>query len=361
MTPVFRLCDEYITQWAALDPVAAGVRGLGTAFGAATDYGPDGLAAWEDLATTTLAELDLLDVASDEDRRAASYLRERLSAELAWRQAGEPLRAVSAPFGRISSIRDSVDLLPRGTEEAWRDIAARLRAIPGMFQSWRTSLELGLSRGLAAARRQATQSAEQADRYAGGGTAAGTHDALVASYGDGPLAGELAAAAAEAHAGYSAIARWLREEYAPRAAAGDGVGADRYALAARLSLGADMDMHDAYRWGWEELDRVEAEMSAEADRVKAGATVAEATEILDRTQFVAGADAYLRWLQDRHDQAVDRLNGTLFDIPEPLRTIEAVLARASSSGAAYYTSPSEDFTRPGRTWWPVTGRDTFET
>jgi uncharacterized protein (DUF885 family) len=69
-------------------------------------------------------------------------------------------------------------------------------------------------------------------------------------------------------------------------------------------------------------------------------------------------------LQDRHDEAVERLDGVLFDIAPPLRRIEAVLARGSSSGAAYYTKPSEDLTRPGRTWWPLGGRgeaDRFQT
>jgi uncharacterized protein (DUF885 family) len=66
-------------------------------------------------------------------------------------------------------------------------------------------------------------------------------------------------------------------------------------------------------------------------------------------------------LQDRHDEAVERLNGVVFDIPAPLRRIEAVLARGSASGAAYYTSPSEDLTRPGRTWWPLGGRASFST
>jgi uncharacterized protein (DUF885 family) len=39
-----------------------------------------------------------------------------------------------------------------------------------------------------------------------------------------------------------------------------------------------------------------------------------------------------------------------------LRAIEVVLARGSTSGAAYYTPPSEDLARPGRTWWPLGGR-----
>src|SRR5437773_3740004 len=57
MTEVFRLCDDYLTRWAALDPVAAGMVGLSGVFGAATDYGPDGFAAREELIATTLTAL----------------------------------------------------------------------------------------------------------------------------------------------------------------------------------------------------------------------------------------------------------------------------------------------------------------
>ncbi|HEX6524294.1 MAG TPA: DUF885 domain-containing protein [Streptosporangiaceae bacterium] len=355
MTPVFRLCDEYVTRWAALDPVAAGIRGIKTEFGAATDYSPEGYAARAELVATTLAELGRTGETSQADRLAAGYLRERLAAELAWHQAEEPLRQLSTPFGRVNAIRDSVDLLPCDNDDDWRNIAARMRAIPQMFRSWRSSLDAGLVKGLPAARRQAVEGAIQAERYVG------THDALVASYGDGPLAAELAEAAAQASGGFAEIARYLREEYAPRAAPADGVGAERYAIGARLSLGADVDLAEAYEWGWAELERIEAEMAAEAAEVKPGATVPEAAAILDGTEFVDGEDAYLAWLQDRHDQAVERLNGVHFDIPGPLRTIKAVLVRGSTSGAAYYTPPSEDLSRPGRTWWPLSGRSRFAT
>ncbi len=351
MTQVFRLCDEYVTRWAALDPVAAGTRGLTGTFGAATDYGPDGYAAQEDLIVSTLTALEPMPVTSDDDRLAAGFLRERLEAQLAWHQIKEPLRLLRAPIGPVSSIRDSVDLLPRDGDEAWRNIAARLAAIPTMFASWRASLDAGLGQGLTAARRQAIEAADQAERYAG------THEALVASYGDGPLAGELAATAAQAQGGYQEMARYLREDYAPRAAERDGVGAERYVVAARLSLGADIDLAEAYEWGWAELGRIEAETAVEADKVSPGASVDEAAAVLGQTEFVTGADAYLAWLQDRHDAAIERLDGVHFDIAPPLRRIEVVLARGSTSGAAYYTPPSEDFTRPGRTWWPLGGRD----
>ena len=220
MTPMFRFCDDFVTRWAALDPVGIG-GSLAEPFGAATDYSPGGLEAWADLTSGTLAELGGVPVTSERDRLAAAHLRERLEAQLALYDAGEPLRNLRTPFGLLSNVRDSVDLLPRGSDEDWRNIAARLRAIPEMFAGWRTSLDEGLARGLPAARRQAVEGAIQADKYA-----AGTHDALVAGYGAGPLAAELAAAAGAAHAGYAETARYLRESYAPRAT-GNGRGRRR--------------------------------------------------------------------------------------------------------------------------------------
>jgi uncharacterized protein (DUF885 family) len=351
MTPVFGLCDHYMTRWAALDPVAAGMQGITGSFGAATDYSPDGFAARAELISQTLAVLAPMAVTSDADRLAAGFLRERLEAQLAWHHLQEPLRLVRAPLGLISSLRDSVELLPRDGDDHWRDIAARLAAIPVMFDSWRASLELGLARGLPAARRQAVEAAAAADRCVG------SHDALVASYGIGPAAAELAAAASRADQGYAEIARYLRADYAPRAAEADGVGAERYAVAARLSLGADLDLKEAYQWGWAELRRIGAEMTAEANSVRPGASVPEATALLNESAYVTGEQAYLAWLQDRHDRALEEIDGVHFDIPVPLRRIQVVLARGSSSGAAYYTGPSEDLTRPGRTWWPIGSRD----
>src|SRR5580693_2866557 len=351
MTPVFELCDDYVTRWAALDPVAAGMQGLTGVFGAATDYGPDGFAARAELIAATLAALEPMPLTSAADRLAAGFLRERLEAQLAWHQLNEPLRLVRAPIGLISSVRDSVDLLPRDGDDAWPNIAARLAAIPVMFASWRASLDAGLAQGLTAARRQAVQAAVAADHCVG------SHDSLVASYGDGPLAAELAAAVARAYQGYADMARYLRQDYAPRATEVDAVGIERYAVAARLNLGADIDLKEAYDWGWAELARIEAEMRAEANAIRPGASLDEATAILNESEYVISEDAYLAWLQDRHDRAIEQLDGVHFDIPAPLRRIEVVLARGSTSGAAYYTGPSEDLTRPGRTWWPLGGRD----
>jgi len=354
-TAVYELCERYVTRLAALDPVWATMRGVAGTAGAGTDYGPDGLQARADLARGTLAELDGLGPESAADRAAATFLRGRLRAELDGHDTGESLRNLRAPFGLLATVRDSVELLSRTGPGSWEAVAARLAAVPGMLSSWRGALATGLDRGLPAARRQAVETAAQADRYA----TAATHGALVDAYGDGPLAAALADAAAVAHAGYAETARWLREAYAPRAAEADGVGPDRHAIARRLVLGADPDPVESYDWAWAELRRLEEEMAAEAGRVRPGAALAEVVAELDRTDAVTGAEAYRAWLQEQHDAAVERLAGAHFDIAPQLRTVEVTLAVGSSSGSAYYTPPDEAFSRPGRTWWPLGDRDRF--
>src|SRR6266545_3599554 len=117
MTEIFRLCADYLDQFAELDPVQASVLGIGGGYGPATDYSPDGYAARAELIRATLAALGRLPVTSEADRRAAAHLRERLQAEQAWHASGEPLLLLlllRAPVGVVSLLRESVELLPRG-------------------------------------------------------------------------------------------------------------------------------------------------------------------------------------------------------------------------------------------------------
>jgi uncharacterized protein (DUF885 family) len=350
-SPIFELCDQHVTRLAALDPVMAtyaGIRGHG---GRGTDYSPDGVAARAELSRDTLGRLAALESDADHaDRLAALHLRERLEAQLGLFDAGEWKRDLAAHFGRLQGIRDSVDLVSREGDDGWAPVVERLAALPEMLASWRRSLDVGLAEGTPAARRQAVESAKVAEAYA-----AGTHDALVAGYGDGPLRADLAAAAAATHTGYAQIAEYLRREYAPVAVEADGVGAERHRRYSRISLGADIDPVEAYEWGWAELHRLEAEMAAEAG----GRPLDEVEADLDASQYVDGVDAYRAWLQDEHDAALERLDGVHFDIHPLLRRVEVVIAPASGGAGVYYTGPSEDGSRPGRTWWSASDRERF--
>jgi uncharacterized protein (DUF885 family) len=56
---------------------------------------------------------------------------------------------------------------------------------------------------------------------------------------------------------------------------------------------------------------------------------------------------------------MDDLDGRYFDIAEPLRRCQAMAAPLGGPETAYYTPPSEDFTRPGQIWHQVTGKECF--
>ena len=59
------------------------------------------------------------------------------------------------------------------------------------------------------------------------------------------------------------------------------------------------------------------------------------------------------------DTAMDELDGGHFDIAAPVRTVQAMIAPSGSAAAPYYTRPSLDFSRPGRTWLPTLGQHRF--
>ena len=67
-------------------------------------------------------------------------------------------------------------------------------------------------------------------------------------------------------------------------------------------------------------------------------------------------------MQELSDGAVAELGRTHFDIPEPIRTLDCKIAPPGGGVGAYYTGPSDDFSRPGAMWWSVEeGRETFST
>jgi uncharacterized protein (DUF885 family) len=129
---------------------------------------------------------------------------------------------------------------------------------------------------------------------------------------------------------------------------------------ARYWTGSDLDLAEAYEWGWSEYRRIWAEMIEQAAPILPGGTPKQAMDHLEEHgQAIDGVDAVRKWLQDLMDQAMTQLNETHFDLPDPVKVVEARIAPAGSGAAPYYTNPSLDFARPGQTWLPTMGKTTF--
>ncbi|MDL5158701.1 DUF885 domain-containing protein [Actinomycetospora termitidis] len=357
------LADDHVRRLAALDPIVAGELGLGEGQDQLPDLSPDGIAAGDALRRETLTRLDALSEPTDADeRRCARLLRERLEAELAYSGSGEPLRAVQELFGPPAGVRMAFALMPLATEEDWATVAARMARVPEALDGYWRSLDEGRRRGLLAAPRQVARVGEQLRTWLDDDGGRGWFSAFAREADVGPaVRKDLEQGAAAAAGGLAELRTRLLEDYLPDTqGTPDAVGPDRYRVATRFWNGADIDVDEVYAWGWEEFRRLRDEMVVEADRVRSGATPREAMDLLETEgEVISGGEAAREHLQALMDATIDALDGTHFDLSGPIRAVEARLAPVGSAAAPYYTPPTLDFSRPGRTWLPATPDDRY--
>ncbi|MFI1812444.1 DUF885 domain-containing protein [Streptomyces sp. NPDC020422] len=366
-----QVADEYVDALIELDPITGTYLGVKESSGRLPDFSPAGQEATADLARRTLALLDEAERqpgAEDEaERRCARLLRERLNAQLIVHEADEGLCAVSNLRSPAHSVRISFTMLPTETEEDWAAVAQRLRAVPEALAGYRASLALGLERGMLGGPRATATFVGQLTEWAGGSGrdgGRGWFEEFASAAGESvteELRTELTAAGAGADLAVAELRDWMRDVYAPAVAdAPDTVGRERYRRWSRYFNGTDLDLDQAYAYGWSEYHRLLGEMRVEAERILPGAGPWEALAHLDEHgTHIEGVDEVQAWLQQLMDEAIKSLDGTHFELAERVRRVESRIAPPGGAAAPYYTGPSEDFTRPGRTWLPVDGQTRF--
>ncbi|MFJ3414832.1 DUF885 domain-containing protein [Streptomyces sp. NPDC086082] len=366
-TPLPRqVADAYVDALIALDPVTGTYLGVKESSSRLADLSPAGQERLAELQRATLAQLDEAErrpgADSDSERRCARLLRERLSAELAVHDAEESLRAVGNMSTPAHSVREVFTLTPADTDEDWAAIAERLRAVPTALAGYRESLQLGLDRKLFAGPRPTATFIDQLTEWSDtDGQGRGWFEDF-ASAGPAALRPELDEAARTATAALVELRDWMRDVYAPAIeGAPNTVGRERYARWSRYFNGTDLDLDEAYAYGWSEYHRLLAEMKQEAEKILPGAETpwVALAHLDEHGRHIEGVEEVRVWLQDLMDRAIENLDGTHFELAERVRKVESCIAPPGSAAAPYYTSPSEDFSRPGRTWLPTMGQTRF--
>lgn len=360
------VADAYVDELTALDPVLGTYLGVPESYGRLPDTSPAGQEAVAELARVTLARLDEAErqpgAERDIERRCGRLLRERLTAELAVHDAGEGLRAVGNLHTPVHSVRQVFTLTPTGTDEDWATVAQRLRAVPAALTGYRASLALGLDRKLYAAPRPAATFIEQLTEWSDtDGQGRGWFEDFV-SAGPASLREELDTAARTATEALLSLRDWMRDVYAPTIeGASETVGRERYARLARYFNGTDLDLDEAYAYGWAEYHRLLAEMRTEAEKILPGASTpwVALAHLDEHGRHIEGVDEVQAWLQGLMDEAITALDGTHFELAEQVKRVESRIAPPGSAAAPYYTAPSQDFSRPGRTWLPTMGATRF--
>jgi uncharacterized protein (DUF885 family) len=358
------LADRYVADWAPLNPTGAtyvGINGYDDRLG---DLSPDGFVAQAELTRRTLTELDATEPDTETERIAKEAMQERLGLELARFDSGAASSEVNVIASGLHDARQVFDLMSTEGEEAVSNIAARLNQFGGALEGYKTTLRAAADEGHVSPRAQLLEVAKQCEIWTspdGDNFFHGLVDRL------GPhekLDADLRRGAAAATAATAGFGQFLREELAPRGREKQAAGRERYQLASQYFLGAKVDLNETYAWGFDELYRLENEMRAvSAEMAGHGASIEEAVSALDAdpARMIAGKEAFRDWMQTLSDKAIGELNGTHFEIGEPMRRLECCLA-PTSDGSIYYTGPSEDFSRPGRMWWAVPeGQTEFST
>ena len=366
---IHRICDQYVEDYAAANPVAATEIGIAGHDDQLTDYSPEGHAARAALARRALADVERAEPADASERAAKAVFTERVGVDVELHDAGLDMANLNIIASPVHELRMVFDLMPTAQPADWETIATRLAAVPEAMDGARASLLAAANAGHQPALRQVARVAEQCDTWAGLHRDPGYFSTRIAHARQLPgmsdaLLTDLAHRAHAAEEAYAEFAGFLRAELAPEATSTDAVGADTYRLWSRYFLGAEVDLREAYDWGWEEFTRIEREMREVADRIEPGATLARAAELLDahsRYQ-ITGQDAYQEWMQRLSDDALNSLRGKHFEVPDELMRLECLIAPPGGGIGAYYSGPSEDFSRPGRMWWSVpSDKDTFST
>ena len=367
MSEIYDIADRYVDRIAELHPIIATYMGVPGHDHRLPDYSPDGAAERVQLSRSTLAELQAAPVHGEADRLARDVMVEELETDLQEFDSKTHLHSLNVIASPVQGLRQIFDLMPRDTAEEWENIASRMAALPEAFSNYQEALKEGQSQGLTASTRQAREAAKQAESWSG--QQAGTESffqGLIDAYdgtgiGNGALREDLSGAASTADAAYAGMQRFLLDEYLPKAREKDGVGKERYEVAARRFLGMEIDPEETYKWGWEELARIEKEIAKTAQRILPGESLEAVTELMgtDPARAIEGEENFRDWMQNIQEETIADMDGTHFDIAEPVKKIECLIAPPGGQLAMYYTSPSEDFSRPGRVWYPTGGKTRF--
>ncbi|WP_243694995.1 DUF885 domain-containing protein [Labedella populi] len=351
------VAEDWVATLAELDPlVAVWIGGMADS-GGYGDFSPSGREDYVAAASRTIAALDALPATDSVDEVTKADLRASLALDIEEFEAGLHLRDLNVIASPAQGIREVFDLMPTSTVDDWETVSTRLGNVSGAIDGYIESLREGIRRGVVPAKRQVREVFEQAKKLADGdGFFAGLAANATPEDGQLPasLANELTRRAGEASVAYQELADFFARELEPAATEKDAVGREIYAIQSRKFLGATIDLDETYEWGIEELARMVAEQESIADLIKPGAGVLEAIEHLDAdsSRKLHGTDALRTWMQETSDRAVDELSRSHFDIPDPVKRLECMIA-PTQEGGIYYTSPSDDFSRPGRMWWSV--------
>lgn len=354
---IAKVSEEYVTESAKLSPIASTNLGIPGLEDQLDDFSLDHAEKGAKLLRDSIAKISAATPLNEFDRIAKDVALERMRSTLDLHESREAFILWGVLWSPVSSIRQVFEMMDPSSPDHIKNITARMKAISHSFDTWRSALLEVAKEGKVTAKRQVLGVADQLETFA-----KGAFTEIAKRFDPEGKNSDLATAAKGAEIACRDLAHWLRETYLPISNPNDPSGLERYRIWSRHFTGSNLDLEATYRWGQEDLDRINERMWGAAAKLYPDAkTLREVADRLedDPRYVIHGGDALLKRLREFVDQAVERLDGKEFDIDPRIRFCDAKLAPEGSASAAYYMPPSEDFSRPGTTWFPTMGKEKF--
>lgn len=358
MPTPFDISESLTEEYADLSPILATTEGVAGWDDRWDDLSPDGEAAKYDVRREARRALaPHLNHPDPLEGFAARVLDSYLDEMNRRYESGFWKLDVNHIFSPFQRARDTFDLVPMDTPEAWSNVVARLSSFGELLAGYRLSLQVGLDEGTTVAARQVESVAEQSQAVAGLSSRFNGYPEKASISGGNP--DEVADAVAAAKHASDDFANWLLVEYLPRADEKDAVGRDRYLEGTEYFLGMDIDPEETYEWGWDEVHRLRDEMDRTAHQVDPDRSLQEVMSLLDSDpeRSAPSGQPFVDFVQGIQRTAVEQLSGSHFDVPDEIREVTVNMAPDGGSLGAWYHGPSEDFTRPGSIWYAPGGRE----
>jgi uncharacterized protein (DUF885 family) len=354
---IAKVSEEYVTESAKLSPIASTNLGLPGLDDQLDDFSLAHAEKGAALLRDSIAKISAATPLNDYDRIAKDVALERMQSTLDLHDSREAFILWGVLWSPVSSIRQVFEMMDPASPDHIQNITARMKAVSHSFDTWSGAILEVAKEGKVTAKRQVLGVAEQLETFA-----KGAFTEIAKRFDTEGKNAELLSAAKSADEASARLALWLRDTYLPLSNPEDPAGLERYQIWSRHFTGAKLDLEATYQWGKEDLDRINERMWGAAAKLYPDAkTLREVADRLedDPRYVIHGGDALLKRLREFVDEAVERLDGKEFDIDPRIRFCDAKLAPEGSASAAYYMPPSEDFSRPGTTWFPTMGKEKF--
>ena len=161
------ICDQFVEDYCALDPIAATYYGVAGHDDRLPDYSPAGYDARVALVRRAVEAVEAATPVDDREAAARDSFLERHRLELEMEDAGISRCMVSVIDSAIHGMRQVFDLMSTEGTEAHELVDARLAAVPAAVQGYRVTLADEAARGRVSASAQYAKVVDQIRGWTG--------------------------------------------------------------------------------------------------------------------------------------------------------------------------------------------------